>query len=380
MNRRMAILLCLLLSAALLCALPTVITVVRGADGARMAQRLRPAEARTLTVWLIGDAAGGRKHLLTQIGEFEKKNSGVRVFLRNADALELTAKDAVLPDAVLFTAGTIVAPEAALLPLGESLPLHADALAAGRSAEIQYAAPLWFSPNILAVDRSEKKANSPKSGSLFELGTPLPQKDTEPGEEKPEIPWGELSALGLKEPPVGVAWQQLLAMCPQARKTELIARLYVTPGSTQKPSPTPTGQQPAAKTGPETSPKARVMSLQSFQAAGDENTVGYPMVPAVSDHVAFLGLCRNHELSRAFLWHLLSTESQKGLYAYGLMPVAQGVEAPQGASVAAEVAAAFQNGLLFPNAFEYTKQERESLCADAFARGADPVETLLRLQ
>ena len=115
--RRASLLTALLMTAALLFAMPGLLRTLGARDGNRMDASLRPARARTLTVWLLSNGVGDQRLLDELCADFEKERTGVRVFVRRADAAELLSTDAVPPDAVLYETGAIIAPERCLIPL-----------------------------------------------------------------------------------------------------------------------------------------------------------------------------------------------------------------------------------------------------------------------
>lgn len=382
-NRRTSALCCLLLAAALLCALPSLLLSLSSRDGERMAERLRPKTAQMLTIWLISDAAESKKHLNEQIALFEKQNAGVRVYLRRADAEELFTDGAVLPDVVLFSPGVVTDPARALLPIDAThLGCASDGLTAGRSAGVQYAVPIWYAPSVLAVPSvffptEAIPLPAPKQSSFFDLSTPAPTPAPDVGgvDESASlpsadlIPWGKLLEPSALTSPKGIDLIQLLSMCPSAMRPELIASL-ASPGSA------------SATSAPTPAPIARVMTLAEYQNAmvSGQSLAGFALTPACTQRVLFLGICKDHVLSRAFLTHLFSPDSQAELTAHSLLSAAETASSAQGDPLTRQLARQYQNGLLFPNAFEHTLQELNALCEDAFGRNQDPVETLLRLR
>lgn len=383
MNQRTSALCCLLLAAALLCALPSLLVSLSSQSGERMAERLRPKTAQMLTIWLISDAAESKKHLNEQIALFEKQNAGVRVYLRRADAEELFTDGAVLPDVVLFSPGVVTDPVRALLPIDAThVGCASGGLTAGRSAGVQYAVPLWYAPSVLAVPSvffptETIPLPSPKQSSFFDLSTPAPTAapDVDGAGENAAlpsadlIPWNKLLEPSAFTAPKGIDLIQLLSMCPSAMRPTLITSL-TSPGSASvTPTPTP-------------APIARVMTLAEYQNAvtNGQSLVGFSLTPAGTQRVLFLGICKDHVLSRAFLTHMFSTDSQAALLSHSLLPAAETAAPAQGDPLTRQLALQYQNGLLFPNAFEHLLQELYALCEDAFARNQDPVETLLRLR
>lgn len=205
-TRRLSLIGALLATVAMLAVLPLMWPRLQPADTNRMDARLRPARMRTLTVWLLSPDMEDKKLLSESCTAFERANEGVRVFLRAVTAQELTAANAVLPDAVLFATGDVPMPETVFVPLGQLHALTAGALPSGQSAGQSYAAPLWLSPNVLCVPSAWLSAPprlTPAPTSFFELATPAPAA----------LPPAVLS-------PDALPWRQLLArarsFCPRA--------------------------------------------------------------------------------------------------------------------------------------------------------------------
>ncbi|MEG2208638.1 MAG: hypothetical protein RR065_11075, partial [Clostridia bacterium] len=169
----------LLMTAALLCALPGLVRPLSMQDENRMDANLRPARARTLTVWLLSSGMGDQRLLNELCADFEKEREGVRVFVRKADAMELLAPDIVPPAVALYETGVVIAPERLFQPLANLAALPEAAVSAGRSGGVSYAVPLWYAPNVLSLPSpwlaSDAPAQSPAPSSFFQLATPAPQ-------------------------------------------------------------------------------------------------------------------------------------------------------------------------------------------------------------
>lgn len=103
--RRGAVLSALLLTALLLYLWPGLLKGLWTDTDNRMAGELRPAQRRTLTLWWLPGEMGDQRCISRLCTRLEKETPGLRVFLRRVDAAELTAPDALLPDAVLFGTG-----------------------------------------------------------------------------------------------------------------------------------------------------------------------------------------------------------------------------------------------------------------------------------
>ncbi|MEG2604789.1 MAG: hypothetical protein RSB91_07610 [Clostridia bacterium] len=368
----------LLMTAALLCALPGLVRPLSTQDENRMDANLRPARARTLTVWLLSSGMGDQRLLNELCADFEKEREGVRVFVRKADAVELLAPDAVPPAVALYETGVVIAPERLFQPLANLAALPEAAVSAGRSGGVSYAVPLWYAPNVLSLPSpwlaSDAPAQSPAPSSFFQLATPAPQAM----EGQPQaflspdaLPWRKLLAPGALARPAGVALQQLLLLCPMPLRQELISALR---GEGNASASRAAASASAIQI-------ARVQPLYAHQAAlaNGEALIACPLLPAVTDGVRYLSLCNDSEDARAFARFLLRSGSQQKAFAWGLLPAADANSA-QADALTAELDQRFTAGLYLPNAFAHTRAEMNALCLDAFLRSADPVETLLQLR
>lgn len=346
-TRRTGVLTALLLTAALMCAMPGLWQSFWHTDENRMDESLRPARMRTVTVWLLPSEMEDRKCIAAACSAFEKEHRGVRIFLRNVTPDELTARDAVLPDAVLFEPGSILNPQAALLPL----QMEDLSDGCGLYALERYAVPLWLEPYVLTL---------PQSG--LRDGEPL---------------WMQLAA-GL-ELPQGLALQQLLFTCPAQLRGELVR--LCTQESVPTPTPVPAavwsttmplGRSAPSTAAPDQGTPARVQTLRRHLLSGADT--GVILRPAVSDRVRCVGLCRDNEDAKAFLMFLMEWPADVD---GGILPLHASVEAY---GLAGEALEFYRQGTVLPNAFSHTAQERKAVCLDAFRRAEDPAQTILRLR
>ena len=370
--RRAGVLTSLLLTAALLCAMPGLMRMPVP-DG-RADDSLRPPKLRTLTVWLMPGDVGDRRLLGELCAAFEKQRRGVRVFLRVVTADEFTAENAVLPDAALFETGDILTPQFFVPLAGIDDPC-------GAYAGMQLAAPLWLAPNVLSVPQSwltQSAQPAPRPDSLLAAATPVPLQSGSAFLSADELPWPMLLRNGALSPPEGVGWQQLLYACPLQQRPQLI-------GSVFQPPPSPTPASPPARLTRGVSPTplpavtspARVETLAAHRSrvqSGEALAAGN-LSPAVCDRVRFAALCRDSEDARAFLQFLL--ESRQSALSHSLIPT--GTDAQPADPILRVLAQAYCFAPL-PNAFVHSRQEILQLCADGFRRGEDPVRTLLGLR
>lgn len=378
--RHAGVLSALLLTAALLCAMPGLLQTPR--QQGRADERLRPAELRTLTVWLMPGDVGDRKLLNELCAAFEKERKGVRVFLRVVTADEWEGETSVLPDAALFTTGDILIPEKVLLPLKEASG------SSGRFAGVQRAVPLWLAPNVLSVPQSWLQKGSsavPKRDSLLAASTAVPQENADALLSADELPWGMLLQKGALETPEGVGWQQLLACCPAELRAQLVGTALGKGADRAAPSPEPeewVTTIPYSRTAsptpaPPVTVPARVETLGEHQARlkKGEALSAFAFPVAVSNRVRYAALCRDGEDARAFVQFL--TAHQGEALAHWLIPPGYEGESPD--TLLQALTQAYRVCAL-PNAFVHTKEEIYQMCADDFARCEEPARTLLGLR
>lgn len=423
--RRFSLISALLLTAALLYILPWLWRGMQPGDTNRMDERLRPARTRTLTVWLMRGEVEDEKLLSAACAAFEKENAGVRVFLRVVGEGEWASPDAVLPDVALFTVGSVVAPEKVFVPLSGVEGLVEGALSAGTSGGVCYAAPLWFAPNVLSLPGewfSQSRA-TPAPTSLLG-GEDMGAEEELPGVLDAEaLPWQTLLSPGALTLPNGVALEQLLFMCPISLRSELsaLSRAGASATATSGPAsgagaqatassirasgvgaPTSASSSgratgataapsaaswstsvPVSRSAPTPTPvalQARVMTLARHLSAvkAGERRVACALSPVISERVRLAAVCREGDDARAFLRFLLSEAQQAAALSHGLMPLTGAGEAAE--PLTGAMLTIVKEGAALPNAFAHTLEELRALCLDGFARGADPVETLLRLR
>ena len=378
--RHAGVLSALLLTAALLCAMPGL--VQPPAQQGRADERLRPAELRTLTVWLMPGDVGDRKLISQLCAAFEKERNGVRIFLRVATADEWSGDTAVLPDVALFETGDIVQPETIFLPLS------GEEESSGMFADVQRAWPLWLAPNVLSIPQSwlrESPSATIRPDSLLAAATAIPAEEIRSVLSADDLPWGMLLQKGALAAPEGVGWQQLLTACPAELRAQLVARVLgmgsVSAVSTPEPEdwvttlPITRGASPTPI--PQVTTPARVETLAQHQSRlkNGEALSAFVLSPAVSSRVRYAALCRSGEDAQAFVQFLLA--HQADALAHGLIPPGSDAQPADGLTQA--LLEAFRTAAL-PNAFAHTRQEIAQLCADGFARCEDPVRTLLGLR
>lgn len=306
----------LLVTAALFLAMPGLLK--QEGDRNRMAESLRPAKMRTLTVWLLPDGPNDRKLISEICAVFEKQQKGARVFLRRVTAEELYAENTVLPDVVLFATGEINRPEDALHPLVME-QTHPSA----QYAALTYAVPLWYEPEVLCYPSSW-------------------------GDD----PWPMLARPGALKLPSGVTLQRLMLTCPdKLRQTMIDAAM----GRIQpSPTPAPATDSVPPRRGKTPTPAPAVTKQAHIAASPAEDERAIPLTPETSGCVRYAALCRDGTDAWAFLTLLMSADTGSFRRA--------------------------DETVVLPNAFANTAEEIRQLCLDGFSRSDDPALTLLRLR
>lgn len=196
------------------------------------------------------------------------------------------------------------------------LPLLDEKEPSGMFGGVCYAVPLWLAPNVLCVSH---------------------------------LDWERLVQPGMLALPEGVALQQLMCMCSYPLREKLIRQ-------TDAPMKDAAQVRPLAKRG---------------------ESEAVLLAPAVSDCVRYASLCRDSADARAFV-QFLRTEFAKEAPAFGLIPTDCEVQSQD--ALTQQAIDLFAGTKTLPNAFAHLKNELHALCLDAFKRGQDPVETLLKLR
>ena len=380
-TRRTGILTALLLTAALMCAMPGLWQSVIHTDPWRVDDSLRPPQTETLTVWLLPGQIDDQKLIRQCCSAFEKEQQGVRVFLRRVTAEELTDPESVLPDAVLFETGSIANPEQILLPLTGMKTDDASGIYAG----LRYAVPLWLEANVLSLPSEwfDTPAATPEPSSFFALeSTAPPQEDNDLIRD---VPWTHLLQPGALKMPEGIALQQLLMTCPNHLRQTLAASLL----SPAQPSPTssapaawsssqPVSRSAKARPAPVIQKSARIETIGAHLSAVEQGEALQPCLlsPAASDRVRYAAICRQNSHALAFLQFLQN--QQKGIVQSRLIPASGSVS--DGNVLMQAALALYQQGMMLPNAFEHPLEALHSLCLDRFRQLEDPAQTLLRLR
>ena len=376
-TRRTGILTALLLTAALMCAMPGLWHSVQNTG--RTDASLRPPQMSTLTVWLLPGQIEDLKLIRQCCSAFEKEHRGVRIFLRRVTAEELTDPESVLPDAVLFETGSIAIPDQVFLPLSGIDSEDASGMYAG----LRYAVPLWLEASVLSLPAEwfETPSVTPPPSSFFALESPEPQQ--EENSVIREIPWTHLLQPGALKMPEGVALQQLMMTCPNHLRSALAASLLSPAQSAPVPSVPASWSVPVSRSAKAPQPPvilkpARVETIRAHLSALEKGEALLPclLTPAASDRVRYAALCRENSHALAFLRFLQARQADA--VQSRLIPASGGASDGNGLMQAA--LGLYQHGILLPNAFEHPLQALQELCLDSFRRLEDPAQTLLRLR
>lgn len=356
-TRRLSLLTSLLLTAALVCALPAL-WQERDAGG-RAQERLLPPRAHTLTVWLNSDDICDRRLINSLCAEYEKRREGVRVFLRHVDAQELNDPGGVPPDVALYSTGALRDPERKLTRLTPPERMRQSLISAGTSGGERYALPLWYEAGVLAFPYEWLKGDAPptpRAGSLLGLQTPAPAADAPPFEDTASLPWRKLLAPGALKRPEGFEWQQLIHTCPASVRAELAVALKA-----------------AADGAP-----AYVGTYSRIRLKDDPTLSLCALTPAASHMARMASIMSDGEQARDFLRFLLDDAAQEAALAEGLMPAMPPVEIAE--SGLAALSALYSGEVLIANTFEHTREELCALCEDAALRLEEPTLTLIKLR
>jgi len=332
-------------------------------DHNRMDESLRPPQTRTLTLWITGRDAYDEKLLSRLLSAYEKANPGLRIYLRRADAADLLAETAVLPDGVFYGVGDIPLPEECLQPLSLPASKTNESFSAGKSCGVLYGVPLWYAPGVISLPMEwiYEEGGVTKNGgeSFFGKSTPPPPEDISLAKAE-NLPWDQLLVPAQIYLRPGVCLMQALHYCPEARREELAA-LWDSPCVASVPN------------------IARFWSYpQHLAASRKEALLALPLTPGVSDQVRFFSLCRENADAMGLLTFLQSPGHSTALEESGFLPVLATGESQDG--FLAEYLRQNPGTVFFPNAFAHTAEELDSLCSDAFRRREDPVTALLRLR
>ncbi|MBR2923795.1 MAG: hypothetical protein IKC28_02090 [Clostridia bacterium] len=348
MNRRLSILSALLATALLLYSMPGLLTRYFSSTG-RTDERLKPARGRTMVVWVTSWMEEDRKLIASLCTAFEKQRPGLRIYLRRADAQELSAPDAVLPDVVLHVTGDISSPTDGLMPMALPEEMQSGRAASGCCQGRQYGIPLWYSPMVFSVPKAwfipegqQEQMNEP--GQAYFSQKPVQPEGTTATVSFADLPWNRMLEAGQVVSENGVGLCLLTLECPLPLRQEW-----------RKLSPILRKPEDG---------EAAVCSLRTHQARGQE--VLALSLPYAGQQARYVSLCREGEDAAAFLRFLLGGEAQQAAREALLAPMMGDTE------TAEEV--------FLPNAFLMDQTNVNQHCLQGVAAGEDPVATLLKLR
>lgn len=356
-------------------------------------------DARVLTVWVLGDDISGMGFLRNRSAAFEKANPGLRVYLRMADAAELTAADAVLPDVLVLGPGDVTAPETLLTPLVED-SLLSGALRAGRWQDRQYALPFAISGYVLAVDNAVIPATDIQQAPIPSLWddqfrAPDTQEDTP---ITPNVlPWDALAASftprtqqGKRKIAATYALQapggtplMLLATLSESRQSTLDAPAL--PEDFMACTPKKAYSDFTAKSAHGvmlTLPQWR--SFQALVSAG-KGFAAQAYVPtfAFTDLYLAAGVIKaskKPETALAFVKHLVSIDGQTALGKYGLLSVLPGMHLyGSDTPTLYQMEQLYGTDVFLPNLYTYSKEQMESIAFSAWHQGGDMYALIERM-
>ena len=352
MNRRWSVLSALLATALLFCCMPGLLRRLL-LDTGRTDDRLKPAVSRTMVVWVTSWLEEDRQLISRLCTDFEKQRPGLRIYLRRADASELTAPDAVLPDAVLYTTGDILAPEEVFLPMSVLEET-------GKSGGLQLGIPLWYRPMVLCVpkawfqeEREQVQEADRADQAYFALATPVPEKPAV--YTLADVPWRKWIESGSVVAQSGGGFSLMLLHCLPTLQEEIAAL-------------TPVLRKPQAG-------EAGICSLSACLER-EKDAVCLPLSPPTGQQARYLSLCRESADAKAFVSFLRSVETQAAAANVHLMPMVE--EAIEEDSWAARIAGGGE--AFVPNAFQMDSAAMDQYCIENFQRFQDPVATLLGLR
>lgn len=351
MNRRWCIFAALLATMLLFYCVPGLLGRHLGNTG-RTDDRLKPAQSRTMVVWVTSWLEEDRKLIAGLCTAFEKQRPGLRIYLRRTDPQELAMKDAVLPDAVLHTTGDILSPSDGLIPLETTGKQHQQPDASGSWQGRQYAVALWYSPLVFSVpvawfsENMQPDEGTPPAGQSYLAPSPAVPQAREQTFTMDDVPWGKILDTGQIVSENGVGLALLTTKVPYSLREEW-HRLE------------PVLRKPADD-------EAAVCSLAVHRGRSDGTELF--SLPSAAQQARYVSLCRSTADSEAFLLFLQSDEAQKAAMECCLTPIAAHEQPENGDS------------LFLPNAFAMDETTIDQLCIQGFSAGEDPVATLLKLR
>ncbi len=379
MGRRLVLLVFLCLTLVLALVFPKVWERAAGRQES-LPPGIDAPRQRLLRVWVVEDTLSASPWLRRQAALLGNAYGGASVYLRTAQAWELTQTGAVLPDLVLFGPGAIRGPEGLFLPLAAEFPLPGGIMRAGKLGQTQYAVPVCLDGYALVYDPAltGAAAATPAPTPLLGIGA-SPAHTAAPGEA---VSFGELQAA-LAKVPRGKA-----AVCDFqcAAGMPLLLFTVLSGGKANLPADAVPKNFADISSGAAYAEflagrcQAAVLpsaGLSSLARQKKPFALLASPLPATDRYLA-AGIVKGGEaeLALAYLTALLSDEGQGDLKQSGLFAASQAVFLYAGDPVFGRMEESLRGDTILPNAFTYDGQTLQSLSRSAFSNNGSVFEIL----
>lgn len=327
---------------------------------------VKTKEVSLIRVWLIDDRTDAASFLKTQIAQFEKQNSGYRVYLRTALKDELTAEGAVLPDLIIFGPGVIDEPDKWLTVLAGDWSQVTEASRAGKYKGEQYALPVLMGGYALAVDASVGEGWQ----DIINSATPAKSQ----GKSKISATYALQSAAGTPLMLLSAMEGRPTSLSENALSSDFAQltqqRVYQDFTSKRCHAAMLTVSQ--------------IRSFYAIVAAGKGFNIVYkiPSIP-FTDLYLCAGIVKGGAESEAagLLAYLLSDDAQQALSEKGLFSVNPDLTLyDESTTLLQAMEELYKTGLMLPNAFTYDQTTIENLSYSAWHQKGDYVAMLEPLQ
>lgn len=335
---------------------------------------------RLLRVWVVEDTLSASPWLRRQAARMENAYEGVSVYLRTAQAWELTQTGAVLPDLVLFAPGAIRDPEGLFIPLAVEFPLPGGVMRAGRFKQTQYAVPVCLDGYALVYNPAltGAAAATPAPTPLLGIGA-SPAQTAAP---EAAVSFGELQAALAKVPreKTDVCDFQCAAGMPLLLFTALSGGRANLPADAVPKNFADISSGAAYTEFLAGRCRAAVLLSAGLSSLARQKKpfalLALPL-PATDRYLA-AGILQGGEaeLALAYLTALLSDEGQGDLKQSGLFAVSQTVLLYAADPVFGRVEESLRGDAILPNAFSYDGQTLQSLSRSAFSNNGSVFEIL----
>ncbi|MDR1600304.1 MAG: hypothetical protein LBS11_10630 [Oscillospiraceae bacterium] len=159
MRKRLAALVCMLLTGLLIWRMPEALSQYPVNRDGTIRQR---GWQGVLRVWVCQDWSSSAMGWITkQAAAFEKSHKGVRVSVRRVPKGAWLAEDAVLPDVIIFSPGMVDEPRGLLARFGQPEGFIREAARSGEWAGEQYALPLALGGYVALANNALWPEGSP---------------------------------------------------------------------------------------------------------------------------------------------------------------------------------------------------------------------------